>query len=66
MSQVDKLIEKIKKSKDETNDFWINCYEEMQTILNSNLPKKEKDKLLKLGFGEVILMMYDGIVGIKK
>lgn len=66
MSQVDDLIKKVKNSKDETNDFWINCYEEMQKILNSNLSQNEKDKLLKLGFGEVILMMYDGIVGIQK
>ena len=61
MSNVDKLIEKVKNAKDESNEFWFQCYMEMKEIINGNYSSNEKDKLLNLGIGEMILMMYDGI-----
>ena len=61
MNNVDKLIEKVKNAKDESNEFWLQCYIEMKEIINGNYSSNEKDKLLNLGIGEMILMMYDGI-----
>lgn len=61
MNKVDKLIIKVLNAKDKSNEFWIQCYNEMQEIINGNYSSKEKDKLLNLGIGEMILMMYDGI-----
>ena len=61
MNNVDELIEKVKNAKDESDEFWIQCYNDMQDIISGNYSSKEKDKLLNLGIGEMILMMYNGI-----
>ena len=40
MNKVDKLIIKVLNAKDKSNEFWIQCYNEMQEIINGNYLSK--------------------------